>query len=143
MIEGYNISLSLNSKLLLGRTQDDLSISAKTKESQTKDDQGETNEVVTGHEITLKMAAYMSVNAAGATEKLDRNDVLEMALAKGSQAKYPFVYGGTGVDSYQGQAIITGYSESTDAAADSDNVINLDLKVIGTMTKVTTPSASE
>ena len=39
-MEGYNIALKVNGKTLAGRTQDDLNIAAKTKDSLTKDDKG-------------------------------------------------------------------------------------------------------
>ena len=42
MIEGYNIALKLDSKTILGRTQDDLSISSTTKTNLTKDDDGDS-----------------------------------------------------------------------------------------------------
>ena len=48
MVEGYNIALAVDGKTLCGRTQDDLTIAAKVKESITKDDQGETQRQVTG-----------------------------------------------------------------------------------------------
>ena len=47
MILGYNISISLNGKTVVGRTQEDLSISANVKESITKDDQGVKQSAVT------------------------------------------------------------------------------------------------
>lgn len=136
MVEGYNISISVNSKTLLGRTQDDLSISAVTKTSITKDDNGVQQESVVRHDITFKMAALLSLNAANESTQLDRDDVIALALATGSSAPVTVSYACTGGDSYTGTAIITGYSESSSAEVDSDTTLTIDLKVVGTLTKV-------
>ena len=52
-LEGYNISFKIGDKVLAGRTQDDLTIAARTKESLTKDDAGATQVAVSGHDITF------------------------------------------------------------------------------------------
>ncbi len=61
-MEGYNIALKLNGKTIVGRTQDDLTIAAKIKESLTKDDAGETQYSVNGHDVTIKASALAEVN---------------------------------------------------------------------------------
>lgn len=134
VVEGYNVALSIGTKTVLGRTQEDLSISAVTKTSITKDDGGVQQEKVVRHDITFKVAALMSLDSETTHTKLDRDDVIALALATGSSAVVAVSYTCTGGTTYTGNAIITGYSESTSADLDSDSTISLDLKVIGTLT---------
>ena len=134
VVEGYNVSLSIGSKTVLGRTQEDLSISAVTKTSITKDDAGVQQEKVVRHDITFRVAALMSLDSETTHTKLDRDDVIALALSTGSSALVAVSYACTGGKTYTGNAIITGYSESTSADLDSDSTISLDLKVIGTLT---------
>lgn len=131
-IQGYNIAFKVDGKTLAGRTQDDLNISALTKESQTKDDEGNTNSVVTGHDVTFRAAGLMDT---GSGENLGRDDIIELALKTGDEANIPVTYGpasGTGAV-YQGTAVITGYTEST--AANGDATYSLDFKIAGAFTK--------
>lgn len=138
MIEGYNIAIKLNGKTVLGRTQENLNISARTKTSITKDDQGVEQEKVTGHDVTLKVTAFASIPASGETAtKLGRDDVLALALAKGNAAVLPLQYLCDGCSTYGGNAIITGYSEDSSAEVDSDTTLNLDLKITGDFAIVT------
>ena len=134
VVEGYNVALSIGSKTVLGRTQEDLSISAVTKTSITKDDAGVQQEKVVRHDITFRVAALMSLDSETTHTKLDRDDVIALALATGSSAVVSVSYACTSGATYTGSAIITGYSESTSADLDSDSTISLDLKVIGTLT---------
>lgn len=131
MVEGYNISLQINNKTILGRTQDDLSISAVVKESITKDDEGETQSSVVRHDVTFSVSALLSLNGTGATTQLDRDDVIALALAKGSSAIVPVKYLCASGATYGGNAIITNYSESSSADPDSDTTLSLDLKITG------------
>lgn len=137
MVEGYNIALKINGKTVLGRTQEDLSISAVVKESIIKDDLGVTQRSVVRHDVTFRVAALLSLNATGATTKLDRDDVIAMALATGSSAIIPVQYLCEGGGTYGGNAIITGYSESSSADADADTTMSLDLQITGDFTIVT------
>ena len=138
MVEGYNIAIKLNGKTVLGRTQENLSISARTKTSITKDDQGEQQEKVTGHDVTLKVAALLCIPASGETAtKLGRDDVIAAALAKGSSAVIPVQYLCDGCNTYGGNAIITNYNEDSSAEVDSDTTLNLDLKITGDFAIVT------
>lgn len=137
MIEGYNISLSIGGKTILGRTQDDLSIAAVTKTSITKDDQGVQQEKVVRHDVTFKVSALLSINAANESTQMDRDDVIALALATGSSAVVAVLYTCTGGATYGGNAIITGYSESSSAEVDSDTTLSLDLKIIGDFAVVT------
>ena len=132
MVEGYNISITLGGtgKTVLGRTQEDLNIAAVTKTSITKDDAGVQQEKVVRHDVTLKVTALMSFNGTSATT-IDRDDVIALALATDSSAVVAVQYIVTGGNTYGGNGIITGYSESSSAELDSDTTLSLDVKIIG------------
>ena len=132
MVEGYNISITLGGtgKTVLGRTQEDLNIAAVTKTSITKDDAGVQQEKVVRHDVTLKVTALMSFNGTSATT-IDRDDVIALALATDSSAVVAVQYIVTGGNTYEGNGIITGYSESSSAELDSDTTLSLDIKIIG------------
>lgn len=133
-MEGYNIALKIGTKTLLGRTQDDLTIAAKTKESITKDDEGETQTAVTGHDVTFKASAFARFNpGTGTATQLDRDDMLELALKKGTDAVLSLVYEATGGDTYAGSAIITNFTESSDS--ENEATISVDFKITGTFAK--------
>jgi hypothetical protein len=133
MIQGYNISLSIGGYTVLGRTQEDFNLTAKVKESITKDDAGVTQRKVTGHDATFRVTALLSVTETGSPSTAhDRDAFLALALATGDSAKLAFIYAATGATTtLYGNAIITGYSESSSADPDSDTTITLDLQVIG------------
>jgi hypothetical protein len=133
-MEGYNIALKVNGKTLAGRTQDDLNIAAKTKDSLTKDDKGNANETVTGHDVTLKAAGLMD-NTSGEATKLTRDEVIALSLLTGDAAKVQVKYGVDGGKIYGGNAIITGYTESTNAQGEA--TYGLDLKISGEFKEVT------
>lgn len=135
MVEGYNISLQINDKTILGRTQDDLSISAVVKQSITKDDEGVMQRSVVRHDVTFSVNALLSLNGEDMTQ-LDRDDVIALALATGSSAIIPVKYLCAGGDTYGGNAIITGYSESSGADPDADTTLSLDLQITGDFKKV-------
>lgn len=137
MILGYNIAIQLDGKTIVGRTQEDLSISAKIKESITKDDKGETQRVVTGHDVTFKISALATINAASETTKLDRDEVIALAMKKGDDAIIAVKYVCSDGDTYGCNAIITGFSESSSADPTSDTTISLDLQSSGEFAKVT------
>lgn len=131
MIAGYNISITVEGKTLLGRTQDDLTIAAQVKESITKDNQGVKQYAVTGHDITFKCSGLISVNAQGQTAQLDNAAIMALALKKTTDvdnAQVAVVYSGGG--SVSGNAIITGYSENSSADPDTDSTYSLDLKLV-------------
>ena len=123
MILGYNVSLSIGGKTILGRTQEDLTIAAQVKESITKDDEGVKKRKVTGHDVSFRVSALMELHGTGTTSKLDRDEVIALALVTG--------------DSYTGSAIITNYTESSPADPDTDTTVGLDLQISGAFTKVT------
>ena len=136
MILGYNVSLSIGGKTILARTQEDLTIAAQVKESITKDDEGVKKRKVTGHDVSFRVSALMELNATGTTTKLDRDDVIALALATGDSAPVTVVYAVEGGDSYTGSAIITNYTESSSADPDTDTTVGLDLQISGAFTKV-------
>lgn len=130
-MQGFNFAFKVDEKTLAGRTQDDLNISAITKESQTKDDRGNTNSKVTGHDVTIRVAGIID---AGSGKNIGRDEIIGMSLLTGDEAILPVKYGpdkGEG-KVYSGNAVITGYSEST--AADGSATYSLDFKVIGAFT---------
>ena len=136
MVEGYNISITVGGKTILGRTQEDLSIAAVTKASITKDDAGVQQERVVRHDVTLRVAALLSLNGTGTATKLDRDDVIALSLVTGTSAVVAVTYTCEGGATYGGNAIITNYSESSSADVDSDTTLSLDLKITGDFTLV-------
>lgn len=133
-IQGYNIAFKVDGKTLAGRTQDDLSISAVTKESITKDDKGNGNQTVTGHNVTFRAAGLMD-NTTGEATKLTRDEVITMSLLTGDDAIIPVRYGAEGGKIYGGNAIITGYTESTNAQGEA--TYGLDLAISGEFKEMT------
>ena len=139
-MQGYNVALQVDGKTLAGRTQDDLSISAVTKESITKDDKGNGNQTVTGHNVTFRAAGLMD-NTTGEATKLTRDEVIAMSLLTGEDAIIPVRYGAEGGKIYEGNAIITGYTESTNAQGEA--TYGLDLAISGEFKPVTATPTGE
>lgn len=139
-MQGYNVALQVDGKTLAGRTQDDLSISAVTKESITKDDKGNGNQTVTGHNVTFRAAGLMD-NTTGEATKLTRDEVIAMSLLTGEDAVIPVRYGAEGGKIYAGNAIITGYTESTNAQGEA--TYGLDLAISGEFKLVTATPTGE
>ncbi len=135
MVLGYNIKLTIGGKTLAGRTQDSLNISAITKESITKDDNGKKQIAVVGHDVTFSVSALMEIISTAEATKLDRDDVIALSLKTGAEAVVAIEYALEGGDTYQGNAVITGYTEDSSASADSDTTVSLNLQVTGDFTK--------
>lgn len=137
MVKGYNIKLTIGGKTLVGRTTDELSISAQTKESITKDDAGVKRIAVVGHDVTLSASALVSVDteSTSGSTKLDRDAVIALALKTGTEAEVAIEYACEGGDTYAGNAIITGYSESSSADDSTDTTLSLNLQITGSFTK--------
>ena len=135
MVLGYNIKLTIGGKTLAGRTQDSLNISAITKESITKDDNGKKQVAVVGHDVTFSVSALMEIISEVEATKLDRDDVIALSLKTGDEAVVAIEYALEGGDTYQGNAVITGYTEDSSASADSDTTVSLNLQVTGDFTK--------
>ena len=132
-VEGYNIAFKIGGKTIEGRTQDDLTIAARIKESLTKDDEGETQVSVSGHDITFRASGV--IVAADGTNTKGRNSILADALKKGDQALLTFLYMGTDLTSYTGSCIITNYTESSNASDPA--TWTADFRVSGEMTATT------
>lgn len=134
MVEGYNIALKVGNKTLAGRTQDDLSITPTTKESITKDDAGNKESRVVGHEVTFSCQGLVDVTA-GSTTKMNRDDIIALALATGNSAEVTVLYTCDGGTSYTGSAVCTGYSESSNSEDEATYTVNF--KVSGAFTATT------
>lgn len=135
MVNGYNISLKIGGKTVVGRTQDDLTIAATVKESLDKDDQGSTRYKVTGHDVTFKVSALMSVDPVGSgVQKLNRDDLIAQALKKGNAAVVAVQYLCTSGDTYGGNAIMTNYTESSNASDEA--TLSADFRITGAFAKV-------
>ena len=133
-LEGYNIAFKIGNKTLAGRTQDDLTIAARTKESLTKDDAGATQVAVTGHDITFRATGIVELGSDTAS-KMFRNTMIATALLTGSGAVLAFKYIPTGGQAYGGNCIITNYSESSNSSDDATYTV--DFRVTGNMTTTT------
>lgn len=131
-MEGYNVAFKVEGKTLAGRTQDDLSIEAIIKESQTKDDKGNTNRTVVGHNVSFSVSGLMDMTES--ETMLSRDEVKALALKKGEEAVVPIRYAADGGKTYGGNAIITRYSEST--AANGDATYGLELSISGEYSEV-------
>ena len=129
-VAGYNIAFKIGGSTLAGRTQDDLTIAARTKESLTKDDNGDAQTSVNGHDITFRATGLVDVT--GGTNILDRDDIIEDVLKTGSSAVIAFTYAATGSKVMSGNCIITNYSESSNASDDATYTV--DFKVTGSVT---------
>lgn len=129
MVEGYNIAFKVGGKTFAGRTQDDLTITPTTKESITKDDQGQKQLTVIGYEVTFSCQGMVEVTGSS-TSKMTRDDIIDMALATGSS--YNFVYDCDGGKSYSGICVCTGYSESSNSEDTATWTVSF--KVSGAMT---------
>ena len=133
-LDGYNIAFKIGGKTFAGRTQDDLTIAARTKESLTKDDAGATQVAVTGHDITFRATGIVELGSDTAS-KMFRNTMIATALLTGSSAVLAFKYIPTGGQAYGGNCIITNYSESSNSSDDATYTV--DFRVTGNMTATT------
>lgn len=122
---GYNIAFKVNGKTLAGRTQDELNITPTIKESITKDDGGNKRNEVVGHEITFAAQGLVVLtNPTGTPNRLTRDDIMEIALAKGSEAKIPFSYAASSGKVLSGTCVITGYTESSNSEDEANYTAN-------------------
>jgi len=134
MVKGYNVALKIGEKTIVGRTQDDLTIAANIKESQTKDDAGQKQFSVVGQEVTFKCSALLDVSG-GDANSMDRDDLIALALEVGEDAEFDVTYEADEGDAYEGTGIITNYAESSNA--EDDATVSVDIKITGEFTKVT------
>lgn len=131
---GYNIAFKLNGKTLAGRTQDELNITPTAKESITKDDGGNKRSSIVGHEITFSCQGLVELsNPSGVTNRLTRDEVMELALKTGDNAKIPFSYAPvTGGKVLSGEVVFTGFTESSNSEDEANYTANF--KVDGSVT---------
>ena len=133
-LEGYNIAFKIGGKTFAGRTQDDLTIAARTKESLTKDDAGSAQVSVSGHDITFRATGIVELGS-DTSAKMFRNTMIATALLTGSGAVLAFKYMPTGGQAYGGNCIITNYTESSNSSDDATYTV--DFRVTGAMTATT------
>ena len=91
MVKGYNVALKIDDKTIVGRTQDDLTIAANIKESQTKDDAGQKQFSVVGQEVTFRCSALLDVSG-GDANSMDRDALIALALEVGEDAEFDVTY---------------------------------------------------
>lgn len=134
---GYNIAFKIGTKTLAGRTQDDLTITPTIKESITKDDAGNKNQQVSGQEVTFSCQGLVNLsNPTGITNRLTRDEIVEMALETGADAELNFTYAASSGKQLSGKCVITGYSESSNS--EDEATYTVDFKTSGTLTFATT-----
>jgi len=132
---GYNVRLKIGTKDIVGVTSDEMTITANVKESITKDNNGVKQKAVTGHDWSFKVSALMILDDAATPTALDRDAVLALVVATGSGAVLAATYGTSTGDTYAGNVVITGYSESTSADPETDASFTLDLQSAGAWAK--------
>ena len=143
VIEGYNIAFRIlvddEYITLAGRTQDDMTIAARTRESLTKNDAGNAQVAVIGHDVTFRATALIDLDG---DEDITRDDLMDIVMQIGDDAEIEFSYASdTAGPSGQlvpasyykcsGTCVITNYSEtsnSPDAAT-----LTVDFRVVGEM----------
>ena len=130
-VPGYNIAFKIGNKTLAGRTQDDLTIAARTKESLTKDDSGATQVSITGHDVTFRATGLIDVTS-GSSSILDRDDIIVDVLKTGAQAILAFTYTTASGKTLSGNCVITNYSESSNSSDDATYTV--DFRVTGAVT---------
>lgn len=132
-VQGYNVAFMLkvgnNYLTLAGRTQDDLTIAARTKERLMKSNQGTPDVVVSGHDVTFRAAGLVDVTSETA---ITRDALVSYALQAGSGAVIDFKYAASATgDVYGGSCVITNLSESSNASDDA--TLTVDFRVVGEM----------
>ena len=130
-LAGYNIAFKLkvgSSYLTLaGRTQDDLTIAARTKERLTKDDQGNAQVAVSGQDVTFRATGLVDMSSSTA---ITRNTLIGYSLQTGNNAVFEFQYATDGGgDILSGNCVITNLSESSNASDDA--TLTVDFRVVG------------
>lgn len=136
-MEGYNFGIKIGTKFVLARTDESVQVEARIKESITKDDEGVTKRAVTGHDVTFNISHFLRLNGDGTSTKLDRDDVMDMALAEGASAEYDIVYEATGGNKYGCKGIISSYSENHGADADTEPTGSITIQSSGAFAKIT------
>ena len=140
MIEGYNIALRLNMGVYFaGRTQEDLTISAKVQERLTKDDQGVTQVNVVAHEATFRVAGLIIIDDEPPQDQYTRDEILAFAQANNRVFEFDYVCEGGGT--LYGYCVLTNYTESSNASDDA--TWTADFRTKGSMTFTPAPDEEE
>ena len=128
-VAGYNIAFALGpgQATIAGRTQDDMTIAARTKERLTKDDQGDAQVAVSGQDVTFRASGLVDLSSETA---ITRDALIGYALEAGSDAVLEFKYAIDGENSFlAGDCVITNLSESSNASDDA--TLTVDFRVVG------------
>jgi len=132
-VQGYNISFQIKVgtayKTIAGRTQDDLTIAARTRESLTKDDSGTASVSVIGQDVTFRATALVDVTSSTA---ITRDSMLANALKTATAAVLDFKYLTASGSTLSGKCIITNYSETSNASDEA--TLTVDFRVTGAVT---------
>ena len=116
-------------KTFAGRTQDDLTIAARTRERLTKDDAGATQVAVIGQDVTFRATGLVELTSSTA---ITRDQLIGFALQAGTNAVFSFQYATNGNDLLSGSCVITNLSESSNASDDA--TLTVDFRVVGAPT---------
>lgn len=132
-LAGYNIAFKIGVgsprvyKTFAGRTQDDLTIAARTRERLTKDDAGAAQVAVVGQDVTFRATGLVELTSSTA---ITRDQLIGFALQAGSNAVFKFTYATDGGgDVLSGDCVITNLSESSNASDDA--TLTADFRVVG------------
>ena len=153
-VEGYNIAFRIkvgNDYLTLaGRTQDDITVAARTRESLTKTDAGNAQVAVIGHDVTFRATGLIDLVG---DDDITRDDLMDIVMEIGDDAEIEFSYasdtagpsGNLTPASYykcSGTCVITNYSESSNSSDAA--TLTVDFRVVGDMeVETVTPDEEE
>lgn len=132
-ILGYNIALNIGDKVIEAVTQDQFAISQTIKESLTKGDKGVTRATVTGYGATFTTNG--KINKATTTGAMDSDALMAQAIKKGADAEVDFIYNRGDLKGYSGKAVMTSYSE--DSNADGEATWTAAWRVVSDLTEET------
>lgn len=124
---GYNMLFTFNGKSIAGETDSNLALSAIVKESLYKSDKGAKRKEVTGHDGTFAINGAAIINEDGSATELDADDLIDMALKTGPDSIFEFVYKRDKGQTYKGNMIITGYTETPNADSNVTYALNCSL----------------
>jgi hypothetical protein len=130
-VQGYDVAFKLkvgNDYLTIaGRTQDDLTIAARTKERLMKVNAGTPDVIVTGQDVTFRASGLVDVTSSTA---ITRDALIGYALQAGDSAVIDFKYAVDGDSKFlSGSCVITNLSESSNSSDDA--TLTVDFRVVG------------
>jgi len=141
---GYNIGIRIidgeDVKIVVGTTSNNFSISPELKERITKDDKGFKRSTKTGNAYEFTVEALSQIKDTGETEIMDRDDIIDLALAIGEDAEFEFYYGpiAPGSKVRKGKAIISNFSEASDS--ENDATMSISCTGVTALTNYTIPT---